>query len=183
MRIILTGAQGTGKSTVLHELEGRLKDYKIITEVVRNLNKKGVKINEAGDESGQRTIFDTYKEVLSAGGNYISDRGLSDVAAYTEYLYRYKMAVGKEEFVREMNTMIRFAKENKDVLFVFFPIEFPVVKDGVRSEDEGFRHTIDLYIRENLVRHDVEYITVHGTVEERVKTILDAIKLREVANG
>ena len=62
MKIILTGSQGTGKSTVLKEFEN--EGWNVITEVVRNLSKEGIKINEMGDEEGQKRIFDTYKELL-----------------------------------------------------------------------------------------------------------------------
>ena len=63
MRYILTGAQGTGKSSVLHNFEGRMN---IITEVVRNLAKnKHIAVNEDGNVHGQRMIFRTYKEALS----------------------------------------------------------------------------------------------------------------------
>ena len=57
-RIVFTGAQGTGKTTVLKEFEN--KGLKVITEVVRQLASKGVKINKDGDEKSQVKIFKTY---------------------------------------------------------------------------------------------------------------------------
>ena len=83
-KLIFTGAQGTGKSTILNHYKE--KGMNCITEVVRNLSKQGININESGDESGQKVIFETYKEVLTQPGDYISDRGLTDVLAYTMYL-------------------------------------------------------------------------------------------------
>ena len=60
-KLIFTGAQGTGKSTILNHY--REQGMNCITEVVRNLSKQGININESGDEIGQKTIFETYKEV------------------------------------------------------------------------------------------------------------------------
>ena len=83
MKILLTGAQGTGKSTILKELEK--EGFKTITEVVRNLAKTGVNVNEMGDEEGQNIIFKTYQKLLNENDDYVSDRCLIDVAAYTRY--------------------------------------------------------------------------------------------------
>ena len=55
-RLIFTGAQGTGKTTILNHFKN--EGYNVITEVVRNLSKEGVKINEMGDESSQARIYD-----------------------------------------------------------------------------------------------------------------------------
>ena len=86
-KFIFNGAQGTGKSTILRELES--KGYEVVTEVVRNLSKKGVKINKDGDEKGQKKIFNEYLNIFNSKDNYVSDRGLIDVVAYTVYLVRH----------------------------------------------------------------------------------------------
>ena len=83
-RIIFTGAQGTGKTTLLKTCEEN--GARVITEVVRNLAKTGVKINEDGDEKGQKQIFKEYEKLLSDPQPYVSDRGLTDVLAYSIYL-------------------------------------------------------------------------------------------------
>ena len=62
-RIILTGAQGTGKTTVLNYFKDTFLTP--ITEVARNLSKQGVKINEDGDKKSQDVIFQTYYDLLS----------------------------------------------------------------------------------------------------------------------
>lgn len=168
MRIILTGSQGTGKSTILKEFEK--EGWNVITEVVRNLSKTGINVNEMGDEDGQRKIFETYKELLWDDVNYISDRGLTDVAAYTDYLVR-EGKVHPNVLWRQLEDIKDFMRNNPDVVFCYFPIEFPVVDDGFRSTNEEFRNKIDEYIKQILDTCQIPYITVTGTVEERFNKI------------
>lgn len=168
MRFIFTGAQGTGKSSILYHY--RDLGYNVITEVVRNLHKtKGINVNEMGDVEGQNMIFGTYKELLN-GPEYISDRGLTDVCSYSFY-----HAKTKPEMVQVANEELKdikeFVKNNPDVVFFYFPIEFDVVDDGFRSTDETFRHNIDELIHAILLECNIPYVEVRGTIEERIKII------------
>lgn len=174
IRFIFTGAQGTGKTTILNHFKEA--GYNVITEVVRNLSREGVKINEMGDNDGQLKIFNTYHKLLSEQTEYISDRGLSDVVAYT-YDLHLQDRVSKEELEREVNSFVRFCNEHPDVIYFYFPIEFAVVSDGVRSEDEGYRKRIDKNILDLLKTADVPYIEVKGTVEERIKIVERVLNL------
>lgn len=172
-RIILTGAQGTGKTTILNHFKEQ--GMNCITEVVRKLAKEGVKINEMGDEEGQRKIFDTYKDLLSQKESYISDRGLTDVMAYTVYLNDS----GKNLFHLSLDQMVdylMFNKNNPDIIYCYFPIEFPVVDDGVRSIDEKFRSDVDENIKNILDNTNTPYHTITGTVEERIKQLEELLK-------
>ncbi len=172
MKIIYVGAQSTGKSTILKHYES-LGHIPVITEVVRKLTKQGVKINEQGDNKGQELIFDTYYDLLSQD-NYMSDRGLVDVLAYTKYLY--KRGKISERTINEQKHCLKiFNQSHDDILYVYFPIEFEVVDDGVRSLDEGFRHEIDQNIQNILTDNNIPYLKVSGSVEERIKIIDDAI--------
>lgn len=169
-RIIFTGAQGTGKTTVLKEFESR--GQRVITEVVRELMKKGVKINKDGDEKGQAKIFKTYKDLLgelSADG-YISDRGLLDVTAYTMYLYQHGQ-VSDKFLQKQIKQLKAFKESTPDIIYCFFPIEFPVVDDGVRDMDEDFRKEIEYNILELMAIVGISPIVITGSVEARVKKI------------
>lgn len=168
-RIILTGAQGTGKSTVLNHFKEN--GWNCITEVVRNLAKEGVKINELGDEEGQTRIFNAYYDLLSKKESYISDRGLTDVMAYTIYLNN-EMGVNLNALALEqMIDFQYFSKQNEDIIYCYFPIEFPVVDDGVRSVNEEFRSIVDGTIKSILDLSGIKYYTISGTVEERIKQL------------
>lgn len=169
-RIIFTGAQGVGKTSVLNYFKEN--DYKVITEVVRKLAKKGIKINQEGDEKGQAKIFNEYKKLLSVidGSGYISDRGLVDVVAYTVYLAKHGN-VSKEFADKQIKQLMKFREQNPDITYCYFPIEFDVVDDGVRSIDEQFRSEIDEIIKHLLRDCNINPITVRGTVDDRVKKV------------
>ena len=175
IRVIFTGAQGVGKTTILNYFKEH--GYNVITEVVRKLSKTGVKINQDGNKAGQMRIFDAYVEALTVKEDYISDRGLTDVLGYSYDLLEHDK-LDKVEIMREIDQLVKFNKENPDVLYFYFPIEFPVVDDGVRSLDEDYRKRIDENILTILKNAKVPYIEVRGTVEERINIVKKAMALQ-----
>jgi nicotinamide riboside kinase len=62
-------------------------------------------------------------------------------------------------------------KDNPYDLVFYIPIEFPLEKDGVRFEDDEYQKIIDLQIIKYLKRYKIPYITLTGTLEERLKQI------------
>jgi nicotinamide riboside kinase len=173
IRICLVGAQGTGKTTVLNIFKDA--QYPVITEVVRNLMKsKGIKINQDGDEETQSMIFNEYAKVLSETPKYVSDRGLFDVVSYSLAALIDKK-ISEDFYVEQVNQLEKFIEENPDIVYIYFPIEFPVVDDGVRSTDEDYRKAIDKCIQKHLELMKVSYLTVHGTPSERFCQILEYV--------
>lgn len=176
MKLIFTGSQGTGKSTILCSTPIENK----ITEVVRSLSKTGVKINRAGDAEGQNIIFGAYKVLLTQKGDWVSDRGLTDVLAYTIYLQAHSKDDDERskltnEMLNQLEELIRYNRRSPDVMYVYFPIEFDVVGDGVRDTDEKYRADIDALIVRLLDISGAHYITIHGSVEERTKAIYNLL--------
>ena len=172
-RICLTGTHGSGKTTTLNLFKEA--GYPVITEVVRNLVKeKGITINKEGTDATQRMVFNTYSKVLDETTKYVSDRGLTDVISYTAA----GVMDGKvsHEVLDEQEQLLKgFTDNNPDIVYIYFPIEFPVVADGVRSVDENYRQQIDRLIHDTLDGLGVDYLTVTGTPEERFKQILDYV--------
>ena len=176
IRMCLSGSQSTGKTTVLNLFKEA--GHPVITEVVRNLVKtKGISINQQGTDETQRMVFNEYKRVLSQPGPWISDRGLSDVISYTASGV-FGGKVGKDVLDEQKIELELFVNDNPDIVYVYFPIEFPVVDDGVRSTNEKYRNEIDCLIHDTLDAMGVRYLTVHGTPEERFKQICDFTRLK-----
>lgn len=172
-KVCFTGAQGTGKTTILRKMQEL--GYPIITEVVRKLKaEQGISINKDGDNHSQNLVFKTYMDLFNTKPAFISDRGLTDVISYTKDGVEHGMVDGVVLFEQE-ELIRKFTADHPDMIYIYFPIEFPVVADGVRSEDEEYRSSIDHHIHSRLEELGVDYLTVSGTPEERLEQILHYI--------
>jgi nicotinamide riboside kinase len=97
--------------------------------------------------------------------DFISDRTVIDVLAYATTMCRPSMTARLKDMA-EMHL-----KDNPYDLVFYIPIEFPLEKDGVRFEDDSYQKIIDLQILKYLKRYKIPYITLTGTLEERLKQI------------
>lgn len=175
-RLIFVGAQGTGKTTMLrHFLD---KPFDTITEVVRKMAKEGMPINQCGYIETQDKVYAEYFKLLSQQHSYVSDRGLVDVIAYTLDAQKRAFNEMREDRLQmfnltamQMACLLQFNENNPDVVYCYFPIEFDVVADGVRSVDEDYRREIDDNIRTILKWAQIDYIEIRGTEEERWATL------------
>ena len=89
MRIAFTGAHSTGKTTLLNELKNDKQfnlTYEFIDEITRRMTKKGLKINEGGDDMTQLLIMNSHiSNVLKE--KCIMDRCALDGVVYTRCMY------------------------------------------------------------------------------------------------
>ena len=176
MIVSFTGAQSTGKTTLLNELKKwkEFEDYVFIDEITRNVSKLGMNINEKGDDATQTAIMNAHIENLKKGDNLILDRCSLDGVVYTHYLYSHgKVSKDTFDYARQVfvETCLKY-----DKIFYLKP-EFDIVDDGVRSNSVQFRDEIadifERYIAEfNLRKWNV--IELSGSVEERLKAIKKA---------
>lgn len=183
VKINFVGAQGTGKTTLLEAArrDEYFKDLQFCTEIVRDLvKKKNLSINESGNEKSQEIFFDAYNEVLKKD-NYISDRCLIDVHAYTNYLFNHpKIDDEKElqllckEIFRE-EYILKSLNQKSFGIIIYFPIEFELVDDGVRSLNPDFQRFIDNEIKDILDKYQLSFYTIRGSVEQRLKQLKEII--------
>ena len=177
MIISFTGAQSTGKTTLLNELKKwkEFEDYVFIDEITRNVSKLGMNINEKGDDATQTAIMNAHIENLKKGDNLILDRCSLDGVVYTHYLYLHgRVSRDTFDYARQVfiETCLKY-----DKIFYLKP-EFDIVDDGVRSSSVQFRDEIadifERYIAEfNLRKWNV--VELSGSVEDRLKAIKKAM--------
>lgn len=174
-RIILTGAQGTGKTTLMNALAA--DGTYTISHIRKHAAEQGIDISVA-TEKGQKEFFKSLKKELSSKRNYISDRGLTCVAAYT-FEKAISEDIPKKVADKQYIDLVKFHTDNPDILLVYVPIEFSLEDDGIRSIDTEFQKKIDFLIKNILETSNIKYITVTGSVEERLAQIEAALKSKE----
>lgn len=179
LKINFVGAQGTGKTTLLETArkDEVFKDFQFCTEIIRDLvKKKNLSINESGNVKSQKVFFDAYNKILNKDG-YISDRCIIDVHAYTNYLYDYKSSNSEKEFqslykeILRENSILKSLNKDSFGIIIYFPIEFELVDDGIRSLNVYFQEYIDQYIVNTLNKYQLPFYTIRGSVEQRLKQL------------
>ena len=185
IQLNFTGASGTGKTTMLNKLHELYPDLKIKTNVVRDLVKeKGIKINEMGNDEGQKVIFDAYDKFLieNKDEEYINDRCVIDPLAYTIVSaagYQVDRSVLDYQWQRTKGIV----DEGLLKVVFYFPIEFACADDGVRSKDEDYRKETDAAFRgiidglkDKFGEDKFRVVRVSGSVEERLEIIKKEIE-------
>jgi len=181
MRVSFTGAQSTGKTTLLNKCKEVYKDYKFVDEVTRYVRRTyDVKINEIGGTETQLYILAEHiKNHLRGDENLILDRCILDGYVYT----KYQVVNGKvsEQVLHAFSGAYGVLMDKLDYIFYTDPADVKLVDDGERSVDLNFRaDIIDMF--EDLISYKMslsnrkKVIRLSGTVEERMKTIAKYLK-------
>lgn len=184
MRIVFTGAHGTGKTTLLNELRPEFEklDYRIETSVSRYVKKLGLKINEAGDDDTQNLIMAIMAQNALIYPNLVSDRCIIDTLMYSRYMYD-RGSINSETMLKAEITADKI-KPLYDLIFWLRP-EFEIEDDGLRSVDKEFQKDMDEYFHDYIrSNHDITWsvFQLSGSVEERLENIhaqLDRIGLKK----
>ena len=169
-RIALIGASSTGKTTVYELLKNKLPKYEFINESTRTVASYGFPINEAGTSETQLAISSFHLEALLKPGNILLDRCYMDLLVYSNFMDK----ISKEAHNYIEDTWNRVKGEYTH--YIYFPIEFESVDDGVRSVNEDWREKIDKEFQLLLEGVRKPYLTVTGSPLQRVNQILDFIK-------
>ena len=169
-RIALVGASSTGKTTVYELLKNKLPKYEFINESTRTVGSYGFPINEAGTSETQLAISSFHLEALIQPYNSVLDRCYMDLVVYSKYMDK----LSPEAYNYIFETWKRVKDEYTH--YVYFPIEFDSVDDGVRSVNEDWRRQVDAEFQEQLKLVKEPYLIVTGSPMERLNQILEFIK-------
>lgn len=172
-RIALVGASSVGKTTVYELLKSKLPEYDFINESTRTVGGYGFPINEAGTSETQLAISSFHLEALLSPKDVILDRCYLDLLVYSTYMDN----LSNSAYTYILDTWLRV--KDQYTHFIYFPIEFASVDDGVRSINEEWRTKIDKQFETNLKSIKFsggDYLTVTGSPNQRVEQILNYIK-------
>ena len=186
-----TGAQSTGKTTLLKKLYAENGDYpfSFIPEVTRLVSREyNMPINERGDDLTQmlimtehvRNIYKNRADHLIRGVHQIFDRCALDGIVYSLWL----LEEGKisRPCYDACDLIWKNLKDKYDIIFYTSPDDVKLVDDGERSADERFRNEVinifNIFLeRENF---DCEIVTLKGSVEDRLKTVRTTLAKHDI---
>jgi nicotinamide riboside kinase len=169
MKIAIAGSHGTGKTTLAKSLAEKLK-LNYIPDIVREeAVKKGFIINENTPPEVQLWLVMRQWELeKNTPESWIADKSLFDYFIYGN------LALKDEEVKKVIKGVI---ERNAKYDYVFYlPIEFPMEVDGLRSQNEEFRREVDNRYKAHLDGSGIKYITLSGSVENRINEALNRIK-------
>ncbi len=168
MLIALSGAQCTGKTTLLNALRSDEKfksNFIFVDEIVRNLQKKGFKINEAGTDETQIAVMNEHVNNTLSEGNTLVDRCALDCMAYTIWMWRHHKIKRETYNICYKNFIDNIMKY--DIIFYLSP-EFDIIPDGTRSTNDSFRDEVVEIFEQLIKEFSLTVVRLTGTVEERL---------------
>lgn len=188
MIISFSGAQSTGKTTLLNECQKKYGNtFAYIPEVTRLVkNKYNVNINEEGNNITQLCIINQHLEnyLTYKNNDVIMDRCILDGLVYTKWLLDNKKVDGW--VYSYCNNVFHYLIKKIDVIF-YTESNIPLESDGERSESPMFKRDIVTLFEQWLLDLNSPIIrtTYHihaniiklgGSVEERMETINKTLK-------
>jgi dephospho-CoA kinase len=178
MIISFTGAQSTGKTTLLNLIRDKNYEFNYVDEVTRRIKREyNLPINEGGGDITQSMIMaDHIANVYRKGDHDVTvlDRCAVDGVVYTQWLYNNGQV--KKATLDHAKLIFEMLIEEYDAIFITSPVDVELVDDGERSTNIEFREDIqslfDMYIGHLMVDNkDENVFVVAGTVEERMNYI------------
>jgi nicotinamide riboside kinase len=178
--ISFTGAQSSGKTTLLKKCKKQLPGKWFFVDEVTRLVKKeyNVNINEDGNDITQLLIINKHIEntcllntLDSSYDGIILDRCIVDGLVYTQWLYENgNVSTWVYEYALKVYDLLI---SKLDVIFYTDP-NIPLRDDGERSTDIQFRD--DMIKKFELLNgHNCKYNILSGSIKERFNSIKNII--------
>lgn len=177
IKLAITGAHSTGKTTLINYIETQFPELKVeaIKGVSRGVIKRGFPMaKEATEASFANYIGDQLRlqRNYSPHGNddvLLVDRCIACAIGYAQAnrTYGYKMP----DYFLEMMREVALLESRFFHCYVYLPIEFQQVPDGVRPDDEPYRNAVSAEILAVLQCLRFPIHVVRGTMQERASKV------------
>jgi nicotinamide riboside kinase len=173
MKIGFCGTMSVGKTTLVKALKElpEFSNHTFRTERSKYLMEMGIPLNTDSTLKGQ-LVFSAERASELLQENIITDRTVIDVMAFSALS---KSMTAHESYF--LNSTLENLVHEYDYLFYVSPVGVKIENNGVRETDAKYRDDINKKILEILDRCNVEYITLQGSNEERIKQINETILL------
>ena len=178
MKLVFSGAQGTGKSTLIRSIrdanEGFLHDYAYLTSGNRELLSYGIPINANAEnyDVTQTLILKNHVCNFTLYRNSVLDRGVLDAYVWTKYLHNLKKV--SEETMTFAFMILSKIVHDYDAIFYLEP-EFDPEADGIRMADTKYRDDIVDIFEDTISRHNIGVVRLKGSVENRREEVLNIV--------
>jgi predicted ATPase len=174
MRIAISGAHRTGKTTLIEELSRALPTYGIVDEPYYLLEEDGHEFSEMPSlDDFELQLERSIRCIGDSDEDQLFDRCPADMLAYL-LSHRDSDAFDVEVWLPRVESAMRRLD-----LIVFVPIESAGPVMALDSEDSHLRRRVDEELRDIVVgdRWDfgLEAIEVTGTLRERARQVLAQI--------
>lgn len=168
-KIGLTGSHSVGKTTLIEEFIKLNPDYTPVTQQIRRfVAKHDIKdlYNERSETLQFMYLYNHLMEINELD-KFITDRTTIDNFAY--YL-----ELNDDKYHDIYRSIVEESLSNYDVI-CYIPIEFELEEDGFRF-DGNMQSRIDDIILDILEDFEIDYVTISGTVEERLEKLNNVLR-------
>lgn len=171
MRIAVSGAHRTGKTTLVEELARALPTYAVVEEPYHLLEEEGYEIAEMPSlEDFELQLERSIECLISGEDDQLFDRCPADLLAYL-ITHRDAGSFDVERWLPRVRRAMR-----RLGLIVFVPVEEPDRVVGIEPEKDELRQRVDEELRDIVLsdRWDfgVEAMEVVGSSRERARQVL-----------
>lgn len=187
MKITFVGSHGTGKTTIVNELQNRLKQKGIesvitpeVPRIICDLEQNKHFFRRENNTLLKQVILlfgqAVYENVAERNNTEIvlCDRSVLDHWSYTQFLFPSELE--ESEITNSAMDFIRQHCISYDYIF-YIPVEVPLEDDGTREGDIEFQRNIDEEIFKNLERLELPFEVIKGSTEDRIESVLKIIKI------
>lgn len=162
-KIFLLGSESTGKSTLTEKLAAHFST-RFVPEMAREILEKTTDCTPAHLTEIATLHARTIAQLTGQANRLLFiDTDITITESYSRYLFQADLIV--DDWIREAN---------KGDLYFFLETDCPFVQDGTRL-DETARNNLSLYHKEQLRKKNIEYISIGGSWEQRLTTMIEII--------
>ena len=179
MLISFTGAQSSGKTTLLNHWNDCTNHWNVVPEVTRKLKRQGFKINDDSSnyiDTQIAILTDHLNNIFSYSNtdmDTILDRCIVDGFVYTRY---FRMNGKVDEFTDKVfSYMLNKYISRYDYIFYTSPYDVALINDGERSISESFRNRIIKLYEELILNKYPNVFVLEGSVESRYNKMVEII--------
>ena len=179
MKILLNGAQGTGKSSIVKHYYTNLSKIDSISKIFMSNKEIQTDINNIDFIDFEYKITLYHLNNIINVDKFICSRGLADSYAYITYAYEnsnnFNVKLAMSELLLLLERYIYIAKK-MNIKHIYVPIKFKINQsnNNLRVVDEQYQIDIDSRIQKFFEEYKIDYRELNSiSIDERIEEIMN----------